>query len=61
MRMTRLVGLGTICVSAGIGVWACGDDSTGSPATAPDGGPITLDSGGKWEKHFDDIITHQAR
>ena len=22
---------------------------------------ITLDSGGKWEKHFDDIITHQAR
>src|SRR5690349_7865171 len=43
MKVTRLVGFGTICVSAGIGgigVWACVGDSTTNPVLAPDGGPI---------------------
>jgi hypothetical protein len=45
MKVTRLVGLGTLCVSAGIGAWACTDEEATNPLLAPDGGPIgTTDS-----------------
>lgn len=45
MKVMRLVGFGTICVSAGIGVWACGDEDAANPLLLPDGGPnVTSDS-----------------
>lgn len=49
MRVARLVGFGSLCVSAGVAVWACADDESTSSPTAPDGGSITTptnDSGG---------------
>jgi hypothetical protein len=45
MRVTRILGLGSICFSAGIAVWACGDDEATGPAVIPDGGISNPESG----------------
>lgn len=45
MKVTRILGLGSICFSAGIAVWACGDEDPTGTTALPDGGSPSLESG----------------
>src|SRR5689334_876061 len=40
MNITRVVGFGTICVSVGLGAWACQEDATSGTPLSPDGGQV---------------------